>query len=129
MRLEPISKSFEEDDEASKLDKAEEIVGVVLAKCGLFVRDRETSVHTGLRGGGCSPHRGLHLKFPANREINREFCGNRPSAGILTPNRRANSMVCNQIPYATEQGIFKRVSGKIFQGTGNFHARCFDFEF
>jgi DNA-binding helix-hairpin-helix protein with protein kinase domain len=28
--LEPISKSFEEDDEARKLDKAEEIVGVVL---------------------------------------------------------------------------------------------------
>jgi hypothetical protein len=27
--LEPISKSFEEDDEAGKLDKAEEIVGVV----------------------------------------------------------------------------------------------------
>ena len=30
MRLEPISKSFEEDDEAGKLDKAKEIVGVVL---------------------------------------------------------------------------------------------------
>jgi hypothetical protein len=45
-------------------------------------------------------------------------------AGILTPNRRANSMVCNQISYAMEQGIFKRVSGKIFQGTGNFRARC-----
>jgi hypothetical protein len=29
-RLEPISKSFEEDDEAGKLDKAEEVVGVVL---------------------------------------------------------------------------------------------------
>jgi hypothetical protein len=29
-RLEPISKSFEEDDEAGKLDKAEEILGVVL---------------------------------------------------------------------------------------------------
>jgi hypothetical protein len=28
--LEPISKSFEEDDEAGKLDKAEKIVGVVL---------------------------------------------------------------------------------------------------
>src|SRR5947208_11862055 len=28
--LEPISKSFEEDDEAGKLDKAEEVVGVVL---------------------------------------------------------------------------------------------------
>ena len=30
LKLEPISKSFEEDDEAGKLDKAEEIVGVVL---------------------------------------------------------------------------------------------------
>src|SRR5262249_28725069 len=30
VRLEPISKSFEEDNEAGKLDKAEEIVGVVL---------------------------------------------------------------------------------------------------
>jgi hypothetical protein len=28
--LEPISKSFEEHNEAGKLDKAEEIVGVVL---------------------------------------------------------------------------------------------------
>ena len=28
--LEPVSKSFEEDNEAGKLDKAEEIVGVVL---------------------------------------------------------------------------------------------------
>jgi hypothetical protein len=65
----------------------------------------------------------------ANREINREFCGFWRLVAILTSNRRANSMVCSQIPYATEQGIFKRVSGKIFQGTGNFHARCFDFEF
>ena len=30
MSLEPISESFEEDNEAGKLDKAEEIVGVVL---------------------------------------------------------------------------------------------------
>ena len=51
------------------------------------------------------------------------------AAGISTPNQRANSMVCNQIPYAMEPGIFKRLSGKIFQETGNFHARCFDFEF
>jgi hypothetical protein len=28
--VEPVSKSFEEDNEAGKLDKAEEIVGVVL---------------------------------------------------------------------------------------------------
>jgi hypothetical protein len=27
------------------------------AKCGLFVRDRETPVRIGVRGGGCSPHR------------------------------------------------------------------------
>jgi hypothetical protein len=32
-------------------------------------------------------------------------------------------MVSSQIPYATEQGIFKRVSGKISQGTGNFRAK------
>jgi hypothetical protein len=67
-------------------------------------------------------------KFPANREINREFCGFWRLAAILTPNRRAGSMVYNQIPYATEQGIFKRVSGKSFPGTGNFHARCFEVE-
>ena len=30
IKLEPVSKSFEEDNEAGKLDKAEEIVGVVL---------------------------------------------------------------------------------------------------
>jgi hypothetical protein len=68
-------------------------------------------------------------EFPANRENNREFCGFWRSAAILTRNRRASSMVSNLIPYATEQGIFKRVSGKFFQGTGNFHARYFDFEF
>jgi hypothetical protein len=67
-------------------------------------------------------------KVPANREINREFCGFWRLAAILTPNRRAGSMVYNQIPYATEQGIFKRVSGRSFPGTGNFHARCFDVE-
>jgi hypothetical protein len=38
----------------------------------------------------------------------------------LMPNRRANSMASSQIPCATEQGIFKRVSGKNFQGTGIF---------
>jgi hypothetical protein len=32
----------------------------------------------------------------------------------------SQSMVCNQIPYATEQGIFKRVSGKIFKEQGIF---------
>jgi len=58
-------------------------------------------------------------QIPANRENNREFRGNSRSAAILAPNQRANPRVCNQIPYATEQGIFKPVSGKSFQGTGN----------
>ena len=35
------------------------------------------------------------LKFPANREINREFCRFRPSCTIFAPNRRANSVVCS----------------------------------
>ena len=49
---------------------------------------------------------GLRRKFPANREINREFCGFRPSTTILVPRRRANSMACSRVPYAMEQGIF-----------------------
>src|SRR6516162_4816351 len=32
-----------------------------------------------------------------------------------------NSRACSRIPYATEQGIFKRVSGNVFRGTGNFN--------
>src|SRR5262249_254759 len=35
---------------------------------------------------------------------------------------RAHSIVYSRIPCATEQGISKRVSGNIFQGTGNRHA-------
>src|SRR5262249_8404509 len=58
-------------------------------------------------------------KFPANRENNREFCRNRPSVAIFVPNEPAASIAYNGIPYATEQGISKRVSGKIFQETGN----------
>src|SRR5260370_42590371 len=35
------------------------------ANCGLFVRDRETSVRIGLRGGGCSPDRTrLNIQIP-----------------------------------------------------------------
>jgi hypothetical protein len=44
-------------------------------------------------------------KFPANREINREFCQFRTHCGILKANTRANSKAFSQIPYATEQGI------------------------
>src|SRR5262249_11158586 len=58
-------------------------------------------------------------KFPANRENNREFCRMRPSVAIFVLNEPAASIAYNGIPYATEQGISKRVSGKIFQETGN----------
>jgi hypothetical protein len=52
----------------------------------------------GLRGGGCSRSRtGLHFKFPANREKNREFCVLRSSAAILTSDRCVNSKAFSQI--------------------------------
>jgi glc operon protein GlcG len=37
-------------------------------------------------------------------------------------------MPSNQIPYATEQGIFGRVAGKIFRGTGNLQLRIVGFQ-
>jgi hypothetical protein len=48
------------------------------------------------------------LKFPANREINREFCDFRLIGAILIANQQANSNCCSEIPYVTEQGIFWR---------------------
>src|SRR5260221_14275254 len=59
-----------------------------------------------------------------NRENNREFCRIWRSTVILASDQRADSIAYSGIPCATEQGISKRVSGKIFQGTGNFRARC-----
>ncbi|MFZ0096417.1 MAG: hypothetical protein WAK97_21060 [Pseudolabrys sp.] len=45
------------------------------------------------------------LKFPANREKNREFRQIRPLCEILKANTRTISKAFSQIPYATEQGI------------------------
>jgi hypothetical protein len=45
-------------------------------------------------------------KFPANREINREFCRIRPLTAILKADTRANSEAYSRIPCSTEQGIF-----------------------
>jgi hypothetical protein len=50
-------------------------------------------------------------KFPANREINREFHRIRPIAAILKADTRANSEACSEIPYATEQGIISEEQG------------------
>ena len=61
---------------------------------------------------------GLGVKFPANREINREFCDFRPIGAVLVANQRANSISCSEIPYTTEQGIFWHVTGKHFELTG-----------
>jgi hypothetical protein len=93
---------------------------------GLFVRDLETPVRIGVGGGGCRPPRtGLHgTNSLVNREIYREFRRNRLSAAILASNRRANSMVCNQIPYAMEQGIFWSEQRIFSKETGNFRANC-----
>src|SRR5258708_34579225 len=42
----------------------------------------------------------LHLQFPANREINREFCDSEPSeANFVARNRCAAATFC-EIPYA-----------------------------
>src|SRR5713226_730018 len=46
------------------------------------------------------------LKFPTNREINREFREFAPNSVILAPIQAATSMACSQIPHASEQGIF-----------------------
>ena len=45
-------------------------------------------------------------KFPANREINREFCRIRPHEAIFAPAQAANSMPCREIPYANGTGNF-----------------------
>jgi hypothetical protein len=51
------------------------------------------------------------LKFPANREKNREFRQIRALGAILKANTRAISKAFSQIPYATEQGIFADEQG------------------
>src|SRR5262245_53850102 len=41
-----------------------------------------------------------------------------PSTAIFSSNQRADSIASSRNPSATEQGISKRLSGKIFRGTG-----------
>ncbi len=59
-------------------------------------------------------------KFPANREINREFRQIRPYCTILIANTRVNSAACSEIPYAKEQGIISEGTGNFAAGAGNF---------
>jgi hypothetical protein len=62
-------------------------------------------------------------KFPANREINREFYQIRPPCEILKANTRAISMPFSQIPYATEQGIISAEQGILVQEQGIFSVK------
>jgi hypothetical protein len=57
-------------------------------------------------------------KFPANREINREFCRIRPLGAIFKPDTRVNSEACSEIPYSTEQGIISKEQGILAQEQG-----------
>jgi hypothetical protein len=102
------------------------------ANWGLFDESPEILLRVGLRGGGCRPHRtGLRLKFPANREKNREFPVNRPPESILAPNRLLNSVAYSKIPYATEQGIISCEQGIFYKEQGVFtpNGTTLDFAF
>jgi hypothetical protein len=58
------------------------------------------------------------LKFPANREKNREFHRIRVLGAILKADTRANSKAFSQIPYATEQGIISEEQGILAEEQG-----------
>ena len=51
------------------------------------------------------------VKFPANREINREFHRIHTFGAILKADTLVNSEACSEIPYATEQGIISAEQG------------------
>src|SRR5215211_8589426 len=65
-------------------------------------------------------HQSGGLKFPENREFNREFWKFRPLAAKSSLISRGCSAAYSQIPCAQEQGIFTGRTGKAFRGTGNF---------
>ena len=58
------------------------------------------------------------LKFPANREKNREFRQIRALGTILKADTRANSKACCEIPDATEQGIISEEQGNLTREQG-----------
>jgi hypothetical protein len=96
-------------------------------RCGvvaqILVRVHSPRRRTGWLTMQSAANQSLRTKFPANREVNREFCRVRPPTAILASDQRADSIAYSGIPYAMEQGIFEVVSGKFLQVTGNFHLR------
>jgi hypothetical protein len=59
-------------------------------------------------------------KFPANREINREFRRISTLCEILEADTPVNSKTFRPIPYATEQGIISAEQGILIQKQGIF---------
>jgi hypothetical protein len=57
-------------------------------------------------------------KFPAKREINREFYRIHPLCEILSADTRAISKAFGRIPYATEQRIISAEQGFLTQEQG-----------
>jgi hypothetical protein len=62
-------------------------------------------------------------KFPANREIIREFRQIRLLRAILHADTRANSKASSKIPYSAEQGIISAEQGILVQEQGIFPAK------
>ena len=58
------------------------------------------------------------LKFPANREINREFFNFGPDRGSEVAIRPMIQRTWSEIPYATEQGIISEEQGNLAQEQG-----------
>jgi hypothetical protein len=63
------------------------------------------------------------VKFPANREINREFCKIQHFRTNSRAWTRANPMACGEIPYAQNRELFPAEQGILAQKQGIFFSR------
>jgi hypothetical protein len=63
------------------------------------------------------------VKFPANREKNREFCKIEALGAPETVNSGAVAGLSKQIPYSTEQGIISAEQGILAQEQGILPAK------
>ncbi len=90
---------------------------------GAFAKNREITVCARSRGGGGSPYRtSLQPKFPANREISREFWRISPYPAIIARSHFAKSIACPQIPCTEEQGISSALQGNFLNEQRKSHA-------
>ena len=78
-----------------------------------------------------APNMRVDPEFLRKRELRKQTIATQPTTpngeDNPCPKSQFNGLQPNLLPM--EQGIFKRVSGKILQRTGNFSRRCFDFDF